>query len=136
MQAIRPANSPVALVAIKLWGPIRTTTPKNPIRNPVTRRHVIRSPGTRKWAIGRTISATVAIEIPAKPAVTNCCPQLISMKGIVIRTSDAIPEMKEAFYRCAKCHHSENKYVERGRITEPQVCPSCSAKGQFELIHN
>lgn len=62
--------------------------------------------------------------------------KLISLKGIVIRVSDAIPEMKEAYYKCAKCAHVETKFVERGKVTEPELCQSCSAKGQFELIHN
>ena len=44
--------------------------------------------------------------------------------------------MKEATYRCANCHHMENRYVERGKITEPEKCPSCGATYSFELMHN
>ena len=29
--------------------------------------------------------------------------KLITLKGIVIRTSDTTPEMKEATFRCTKC---------------------------------
>ena len=61
--------------------------------------------------------------------------RLISLKGIVIRVSDAIPEMKEAFYQCAKTNHVETRFVERGKVTEPQVLPD-GTKAQFELIHN
>jgi DNA replication licensing factor MCM4 len=29
--------------------------------------------------------------------------KLISLKGIIIRTSDTVPEMKEACFKCIKC---------------------------------
>jgi DNA replication licensing factor MCM4 len=29
--------------------------------------------------------------------------KLITLKGIVIRTSDTVPEMKEACFKCTKC---------------------------------
>ncbi len=51
--------------------------------NPSVRRSVIRSPGTNTCASGSTISATLAIDTPAKPEVTNCCPQASSMNGTV-----------------------------------------------------
>jgi len=62
--------------------------------------------------------------------------KLISLKGIVIRTSNAIPEMKEACYRCTKCMKEEYKYVERGKITEPEYCDQCRGRMTFEMIHN
>lgn len=43
--------------------------------------------------------------------------------------------MKEATYRCAKCGHMENRFVERGKITEPEKC-NCGERFAFELIHN
>ena len=30
--------------------------------------------------------------------------KLITIKGIVIRNSDIVPEMKEACFKCHKCH--------------------------------
>ncbi len=48
--------------------------------------------------------------------------KLITLKGIVIRASDTVPEMKEACFRCSKCHKEEYKYIERGKITEPESC--------------
>jgi len=48
--------------------------------------------------------------------------KLITMKGIVIRTSDTIPEMKEACFKCSVCFKEEYKFVERGKITEPENC--------------
>jgi DNA replication licensing factor MCM4 len=62
--------------------------------------------------------------------------KLITLKGIVIRTSDTVPEMKEACYKCCKCKKEEYKYVERGRITEPEFCDNCKGRMTFELIHN
>mmetsp|Transcript_19598 Transcript_19598/g.14312 ORF Transcript_19598/g.14312 Transcript_19598/m.14312 type:complete len:97 (-) Transcript_19598:519-809(-) len=37
--------------------------------------------------------------------------KLITIKGIVIRNSDVIPEMKEACFRCDKCHNVELVFV-------------------------
>jgi DNA replication licensing factor MCM4 len=34
------------------------------------------------------------------PAEIN---KLISFRGIVVRTSDIVPEMKRAFFKCVKC---------------------------------
>lgn len=62
--------------------------------------------------------------------------KLITLKGIVIRTSDTIPEMKEACFRCTKCHKEEYRYIERGKIAEPDVCTACNGRMTFEMIHN
>lgn len=48
--------------------------------------------------------------------------KLVQMKGIIIRTSDVKPEMKEACFRCARCGKEEYKFIERGKITEPDIC--------------
>ena len=37
--------------------------------------------------------------------------KLVTIKGIVIRNSDVIPEMKEAVFKCEKCHSIENVFV-------------------------
>lgn len=62
--------------------------------------------------------------------------KLITLKGIIIRASDTVPEMKEACYRCSKCHKEEYKYIEKGKFTEPEICEKCSGRMCFELIHN
>ena len=62
--------------------------------------------------------------------------KLITLKGIVIRTSDTVPEMKEACFRCTRCYREEYKYIERGRITEPEICEQCKSRFTYELIHN
>jgi DNA replication licensing factor MCM4 len=58
------------------------------------------------------------------------------LKGIVIRTSDTTPEMKEATFRCTKCQREECKYIERGKITEPEICENCNGRFTFEMMHN
>jgi DNA replication licensing factor MCM4 len=62
--------------------------------------------------------------------------KLISISGIVIRTSEVIPEMKDAFFKCTICNKKEHSILNRGMITEPVECKSCHSKSSFELIHN
>lgn len=51
--------------------------------------------------------------------------KLVSIKGIVIRNSDIIPEMKEAAFKCVNCGLTKNEYIQRGRILEPDYCENC-----------
>ncbi|XP_023699148.1 DNA replication licensing factor MCM4 [Paramormyrops kingsleyae] len=62
--------------------------------------------------------------------------QLITISGMVIRTSQLIPEMQEAFFRCQVCAFSTRVEVDRGRIAEPAVCRSCNTTHSMALIHN
>ncbi|KAF9885018.1 hypothetical protein FE257_000841 [Aspergillus nanangensis] len=64
--------------------------------------------------------------------------KLVSIKGLVIRATPVIPDMKEAFFRCQACHHGVQVDIDRGRIAEPAVCPrpACQERNSFELIHN
>ena len=62
--------------------------------------------------------------------------RLISITGIVIRTSEIIPEMREGYFQCTNCKKSERSTLERNIITEPTECKNCHVKGSFELIHN
>ena len=62
--------------------------------------------------------------------------KLIALKGIVIRTSDIVPEMREAFFRCTICGQEQTAMLERAMIQEPNLCSNCQAKSSFELIHN
>ena len=41
--------------------------------------------------------------------------KLISIKGIVIRCSEIVPEMKEAAFKCSKCHSIEAPNESKGR---------------------
>ncbi|GAB6030412.1 DNA replication licensing factor, mcm4 component, variant 2 [Chamberlinius hualienensis] len=62
--------------------------------------------------------------------------QLISVSGMVIRVSNIIPEMREAFFRCSICSHSVTVELDRGRIAEPTLCSNCNINHSYSLIHN
>jgi len=44
--------------------------------------------------------------------------------------------MKEACFRCIRCKKEEFRYIERGKIQEPEVCEGCHGKMTFEIVHN
>ena len=62
--------------------------------------------------------------------------QLITITGMVIRTSNLMPEMNEALFRCSVCKFEASVEVERGRIAEPTLCTSCNTNHSFSIIHN
>ncbi|KAF7331825.1 DNA helicase [Mycena kentingensis (nom. inval.)] len=64
--------------------------------------------------------------------------KLVAINGLVIRTTPIIPDMKMAFFRCLTCSHTTQVDIDRGKITEPTVCPRdvCAAPGNMSLIHN
>ncbi|KAG0538007.1 hypothetical protein BDA96_03G198700 [Sorghum bicolor] len=65
--------------------------------------------------------------------------KMVSIKGMIIRCSSVIPELKEAVFRCLVCgFYSEPVMVDRGRVTEPHVCQKeqCKATNSMTLVHN
>ncbi|NWV79249.1 MCM4 factor, partial [Dasyornis broadbenti] len=62
--------------------------------------------------------------------------QLITISGMVIRSSQLIPEMQEAFFRCQVCAFTTRVEIDRGRISEPSVCKNCNTTHSMALIHN
>jgi DNA replication licensing factor MCM4 len=64
--------------------------------------------------------------------------KLISVKGLVIRTTPVIPDMKEAFFKCTVCGHTVFVSIDRGKIAEPTVCPrvACASKDSMQIVHN
>lgn len=64
--------------------------------------------------------------------------KLICIKGLVIRTTPVIPDMRQAFFRCNVCSHSLLVGLDRGKIREPTVCPrpACDSKNSMQIIHN
>jgi len=62
--------------------------------------------------------------------------QLITVEGMVIRSSDLIPELCSGFFKCSVCKNTCEKEVERGRISEPILCSNCSTNHSFALVHN
>jgi DNA replication licensing factor MCM4 len=61
---------------------------------------------------------------------------LITITGMVIRTSNLIPEINVGLFRCSVCHLEVAVEVERGRIAEPTLCTHCNTNHSFALIHN
>ncbi|XP_032875592.1 DNA replication licensing factor MCM4 isoform X1 [Amblyraja radiata] len=62
--------------------------------------------------------------------------QLITVSGMVIRSSQLIPEMQEAFFSCQVCASCTRVEIDRGRIAEPYVCKNCNTTHSMGLIHN
>nr|KAJ0204532.1 hypothetical protein LSAT_V11C500272140 [Lactuca sativa] len=65
--------------------------------------------------------------------------KMVSLKGMVIRCSSIIPEIREAVFRCIVCgHFSEPIVVDRGQISEPTICmkEECKTKNSMTLVHN
>lgn len=64
--------------------------------------------------------------------------KLVSIKGLVIRTTPVIPDMKEAFFKCTVCNHSVLVGIDRGKIAEPTKCPrpACESKDSMQIVHN
>lgn len=62
--------------------------------------------------------------------------KLISITGLTIRTSEIIPELKEAFFKCCVCDNRELSSLTRAKINEPTECKNCKSKLSYELIHN
>lgn len=64
--------------------------------------------------------------------------KMISIKGLVIRTTPVIPDMKDAFFKCSVCNHGLLVTLDRGKIREPTECPRarCGQKNSMQIIHN
>ncbi|XP_050364026.1 DNA replication licensing factor MCM4 [Argentina anserina] len=65
--------------------------------------------------------------------------RMVSIKGMIIRSSSIIPEIREAIFRCLVCgYYSDPLPVEKGKINEPQRCmkEECQAKNSMTLVHN
>ncbi|KAK4477135.1 hypothetical protein RD792_016346, partial [Penstemon davidsonii] len=65
--------------------------------------------------------------------------KMVSLKGMIIRCSSIIPEIREAVFRCLVCgYHSDPIVVDRGRISEPTICgkQECLSKNSMTLVHN
>ncbi|KAK0731790.1 MCM2/3/5 family-domain-containing protein [Lasiosphaeris hirsuta] len=64
--------------------------------------------------------------------------KLVCIKGLVIRTTPVIPDMKDAFFKCNVCGHSVTVQLDRGKIREPTECPRarCGTKNSMQIVHN
>ncbi|AET41633.1 MCM DNA helicase complex subunit MCM4 Ecym_8360 [Eremothecium cymbalariae DBVPG len=68
----------------------------------------------------------------------NDIDKLISIKGLVLRSTPIIPDMKMAFFKCNVCNHTTAVEIDRGIIQEPLRCPrvACNQRNSMSLIHN
>ncbi|CAI5437743.1 unnamed protein product [Caenorhabditis angaria] len=66
----------------------------------------------------------------------NDVDQLITISGMVTRTSSLVPEMRSGFFQCSVCSFSVESEVDKGRIEEPVVCTNCSNTHCFQMVHN
>lgn len=62
--------------------------------------------------------------------------QLVTLKGMVVRCSPVIPDLKQAYFRCFLCSSGVDVLIDRGRIEEPKTCAVCKTVGSLEIIHN
>ncbi|KAG9441779.1 hypothetical protein H6P81_017633 [Aristolochia fimbriata] len=65
--------------------------------------------------------------------------KMVSIKGMIIRCSSIIPEIREAVFRCLMCgYYSDPIVVDRGRIVEPSRCTrqECVAVKSMTMVHN
>ncbi|KPA77500.1 putative minchromosome maintenance (MCM) complex subunit [Leptomonas pyrrhocoris] len=63
--------------------------------------------------------------------------QLLAIKGMVIRVSKVIPEIRVACFQCWNCQYQERSVSgDKGRIFEPTRCSHCGKTYSFKLQHN
>ncbi|CAH6722634.1 DNA replication licensing factor Mcm4p [[Candida] jaroonii] len=68
----------------------------------------------------------------------NDIDKLVSVKGLVLRSTAVIPDMKVAFFKCNACDHTISVEIDRGVISEPSKCPRqvCGQSNSMSIIHN
>merc|ERR1719507_545237 len=64
--------------------------------------------------------------------------RLISLKGIVIRCSDLVPDMLSAVFRCTMedCKNEVAVALSHWTIEEPTRCEVCGSNHSFQIVHN
>jgi DNA replication licensing factor MCM4 len=62
--------------------------------------------------------------------------RLVSLKGIVIRCSDLVPDMQSGLFCCSDCKHEVKVPLSHWTIDEPTRCESCGKRQTFQIMHN
>ncbi|KAJ1948903.1 MCM DNA helicase complex subunit [Linderina macrospora] len=64
--------------------------------------------------------------------------KLVSVRGLLIRSSAVIPDMERAFFRCLQCDWTTTVGIDRGSVNEPTQCgnAACLQRDAIELVHN
>ena len=60
--------------------------------------------------------------------LTDLVDKLILITGLTIRSSEIIPEMREAYFKCSVCDSVEKSVLYRSKINEPTECKNCHSK--------
>ena len=61
---------------------------------------------------------------------------LVSIKGMVIRTTSMIPDLRRAYFQCESCGEGVDVEVDRGRVEEPNACGGCGGRRTLARIDN
>ncbi|XP_055388899.1 uncharacterized protein LOC129617886, partial [Condylostylus longicornis] len=71
---------------------------------------------------------------------------LVAIRGIVVRCSSIMPDMRQAVFRCTSrkqddpsgqiCGYEEVRAITGGHIDEPLICIKCQSRYTFELFHS
>jgi DNA replication licensing factor MCM4 len=61
---------------------------------------------------------------------------LICCKGMIVRCSSIIPDLKVAHFTCTICGNVVTVTIDRGRIAEPNRCTTCQTQASYQLQHN
>mmetsp|Transcript_7832 Transcript_7832/g.11985 ORF Transcript_7832/g.11985 Transcript_7832/m.11985 type:complete len:885 (+) Transcript_7832:84-2738(+) len=61
---------------------------------------------------------------------------LIAIRGMIVRSSPIIPDLKVAHFSCCICGDDKQVTIDRGRIQEPPNCPQCNCRDSYSLVHN
>ena len=57
-------------------------------------------------------------------------------KGMIVRYSPIIPDLKVAHFSCVICGHDHQVTIDRGRIQEPHQCDNYNTKDTYQFVHN
>lgn len=60
--------------------------------------------------------------------------QLISVKGLVIRSTSILPDMRTAFFKCVSCDFSQTVDNIKGKVAEPQKCPRTECNALHSMV--
>lgn len=79
-----------------------------------------------------------AVERGMRQLNPNDIDKLVSVKGLVLRSTAIIPDMKVAFFKCNACDHTIAVEIDRGVISEPTKCPRevCGQTNSMMIVHN
>lgn len=87
-----------------------------------------------------------AMEIETRPFNLNPKPMreldpenidtLVTIKGMIIRTSAVMPDMQIGFFECLECKETVSVRISDGRILEPSKCDRCQQRNCMAMVHN